>query len=690
MRKIFLLILFILFLHTPSFAQPQNWAFAGWYGGGMYPDIVLDTKVQGRVYLTSDVAGIWRSDDSGEHWYFINNGLKNLNVPLIAIAPSDSNILYAGTASGMMRSSDAGKTWDDLPAAAKSRIKFTRPGSYRSIAISSKNPNDIYAGSITGQLFHSMDGGKSWEKIKDLPFEEKVTITSVQDSNDDKFVFLSSTKGVIRFDISKNTFELVLHGDKEKSILDMLLYNQSGKDILLATFGNTFAYSNDYGDHWQYSNEIPNDDIINRIDAINQSSGLLVLVATQKRSSSESRIFFSKDMGNTWQGFNKHLHYDRVSDVTRTWLKGFGMPRGLKFDPFNPNVLYFTDSWGIWRSDDQGQNWNEKIKGAPNTSGSDLAVSSSGELYVATMDDGLTKSSDQGKSYVPLIPGGDIHSGGHIWRVLSLNNSSTKVVASGVLWNEQIDRIFIQKKGEDDFYKISSGLPLKNPGANTMWGSGYGRGLAVDPKNQNRLYLGIDGDDGGGLFISDDGGENWQRSSGQPDDLKIYNGLAVNPLHTNQIFWGSCGKSGGVYQSDDFGKSWKKSLSNLACVFDVHAGEDGTIYAAGSSNGPVLYASFDSGKSWKMIGDFDAGATTEAIATNPQNPKQLFVGTVYWNGETGGKIFYSPNEGKSWKDITDGLPENSGPSAMAIDPKNNLLYVLLYAGSVYKRDLGTL
>jgi hypothetical protein len=60
MKRILLsLLLIILFISTGR-AQGYHWEFAGWYGGGCFPNIEFDPNVKNRVYLTSDVAGLWR------------------------------------------------------------------------------------------------------------------------------------------------------------------------------------------------------------------------------------------------------------------------------------------------------------------------------------------------------------------------------------------------------------------------------------------------------------------------------------------------------------------------------------------------------------------------------------------------------------------------------------------------------
>jgi hypothetical protein len=48
------------------------------------------------VYAASDVAGVFRSTDNGDHWQMQSLGLGNYEVSSFAVDPFDSNTLYAG------------------------------------------------------------------------------------------------------------------------------------------------------------------------------------------------------------------------------------------------------------------------------------------------------------------------------------------------------------------------------------------------------------------------------------------------------------------------------------------------------------------------------------------------------------------------------------------------------------------
>ena len=67
------------------------------------------------MYITGR-DGVHRSDDGGETWKLINNGLATTNVRAIAQSATDPKVFYAGTnGSGLYRSNDFGETWEPMP-----------------------------------------------------------------------------------------------------------------------------------------------------------------------------------------------------------------------------------------------------------------------------------------------------------------------------------------------------------------------------------------------------------------------------------------------------------------------------------------------------------------------------------------------------------------------------------------------
>ena len=673
MKRIYFLLLACLLLMSlaaPTHAATWHWDFVGWYGGGCYPNIAFDPKVPNRVYLTSDVAGIWRSDDMGEHWYFITKGLNDLTVSQVAVAPSNSNILYAATNGGVYVSANAGSSW----SLTNSTGYFVRPDNYRPIAISAGNANKLCVGTAEGQVFCSTDGGKNWEdkdpKRQYFPTTQPISVVTY-DSTDTLFV--ASADGLKRCTTTCSS----LSGAPSK-ITDLVFSKKSPKTLYAA--GDTAVWvSKDSGNSWSKTWGIPSGTTY-RV-AVDESKTVPVLRVLWINGWNGGALM-STDGGFTWVA-QDNLIPDPVLDPSRVWTLNGGNSTAIALNPFNPNILFRTD-WGrVWRSDDGGLTWKVKINGAPNTVVTKVFIAPNWDIYVSTMDNGLMRSHDWGKTYQAIFPTSySDETAGHVWNALALWDGT--VIATSSPWNRNKNQIALSRDNGKTFKLASEKFADKRPTQSTMWGEGYPRALASDPNNPNTVYMGIDGSDGGGLYVSYNKGETWQQTPGQPSSLQIYKGLAVDPTNSNRIIWSACGNNGGVYISEDRGRTFTHKLTEMQCVFDVAVAADGVIYAAGDSGGAKLFVSKDHGNSWRMVGDFGAGQALDAIAIDASNPRHMAVGTVIWASKAPGKIFMTKDGANTWEEITGDLPNGAGISSLAFDPQGQYLYAGRYAGSVYR------
>gem|GEM_PF-665145 len=658
----------------PASALPTGlaWEFAGWYGGGAYPMVVPDPSVAGRVYLLSDVCGIWRSDDRGNLWVPKNEGLINIKIVNLAVAPSNPNVLYAGTSIGIHRSDDAGTQWRFLEA-TRNRVIFKRPDDYRSIVVHPSDPNRVFAGTQTGEIFRSSDGGVTWASMGN-PLGAAASALHL--TGDGVYLFAGAFNGLRRCTVASGAWETL--SPLTPRALDIA---SIGNTIYVAG-GTRVSISSDNGASWRYSVDLPTAGEVYRLSAATSPEGVRLLVGC--RDGWNGTALLSVNGGLSWTGVERGLSHDLTSNPTRAWSTGFGWPLTAVIDPFDSNVLYFADFWGVWRSDDAGVTWRERIKGAFNTIGSDIDIGADGRVFVGTMDNGLAVSADGGTTYRAIIPGAgyDNSIAGHVWKVV-VNGS--KIVATNSPWNGAANQILISENGGTSFTKTKNGLPAAYPRTSVVWDKGYARALARDPVDPTRYYLGIDGTDGGGFFYSTNGGYAWTRGAAQPASLKIYNGLAVDPLEPSRIYWGTVGDAaGGVYRTENYGANWSKVFSASNYVFDIAVDSAGTVYAAADTGGPALYVSRNRGTSWGLLKKFEGSGTCDGIAIDPTNPSRIAVSTVKWNGHAPGKIFFSEDAGVTWHDLTLNLPNGSGANAMTFAPDGDTLWISRDASSAYK------
>lgn len=151
-------------------AKPSDglgWKAVGW-GGGAYYFATVWHPTDGKVlYLGSDCAGLYRSDDSAKQWNFANNGLTDYAVYSMAVSPAAPDVVYALTDGGLHKSIDRAKTWSYIADSAKNKLNILskRDGSNRAIAIDPKNADTVYVGSHTGKLWKTTDGARTWTEL---------------------------------------------------------------------------------------------------------------------------------------------------------------------------------------------------------------------------------------------------------------------------------------------------------------------------------------------------------------------------------------------------------------------------------------------------------------------------------------------------------------------------------------------
>jgi len=616
----------------------------------------------------------------GENWHFVTHGLGHLIVSLIAVAESNSNVLYAGTDDGIFYSQNAGESWIAVDNAG-GQIHFGRPESHRSIVVSKTNPEHVIAGSYTGDVFYSENSGRSWKRLGNgRPFEKPSPITALAWFEKEKILYASSDQGMAKFDFENSEWKYFLSGPK--SVTDFWAAPDSPQTVFAAGQNKIFI-SHDGCQTWKHGALIPRGVIFRLLVPENEKN-----MWAAWNDGWKGGVIYSNDGGENWKPWDKEMNADLASDPTRSWAGVHGRINALKADPFDKNVFFRTDWWGVWRSDDQGVTWNEKIKGAPNTVATDIAFSPEGRVYVSSMDNGLLGSDDDGKTYQTFFPAkeyiDDVN--GDVWRVLTLGK---KFLATSTPWGTDYDQVILSQDSGASFQKLRNGLPLHRPKINVLWQRGYARAIAVRPDKPEVIYLGIDGDDGGGFFVSKDGGQSWQRPENQPSSLKIYNGLAVDPENPARILWGASGKKAGVYLSEDGGNHWRLAESQIPMkdVYDIAFGPGRHVYAAGGSHDemPVLYGSEDHGEHWKVLKKFEGNGGAKGLCVLPDG--RVAVGIIRWHGKAPGHVYLGSSDGSVWENIDGDLPEGDGPAALRYNEKEKMLYLARFAGSVYKTKI---
>ena len=154
-------------------------------GGMCLHTILLDPANPGRIFIAISSAGAFRTDDGGQTWRPINRGLYSKTMPdpdaevghcvhHIAMHPSRPGVLFMQKHWDVMRSDDAGESWQEVSGNLPTDFGFA-------IDVHAHQPETIYVVPIKSdsehyppdgklRVYRSRTGGNEWEALtKGLP-----------------------------------------------------------------------------------------------------------------------------------------------------------------------------------------------------------------------------------------------------------------------------------------------------------------------------------------------------------------------------------------------------------------------------------------------------------------------------------------------------------------------------------------
>jgi photosystem II stability/assembly factor-like uncharacterized protein len=265
---------------------------------------------------------------------------------------------------------------------------------------------------------------------------------------------------------------------------------------------------------------------------------------------------------------------------------------------------------------------------------------------------------------------------GHYWRLaITEIGGVDRVISTLSPWDDSPNCVVISEDSGKTYAATRAGLPDYPLAVNSNWGKGYPRGLAVDPKNPQVVYLGMDGDPdgpkkGGGLFKSTDGGRTWQQLPNQPGSRRVFHGLAVDPTEPKRLYWAGVGDKGGLYRSEDGGMTWELVFSQETWATNVRVTNDGVVYFPSSN----LYRSTDHGRTWQQL-SHSGGGLIQDVEVDPRDPRTIWISRDAGEHGVPASIYKSRDGGSTWTDITGDLQFRS-KSILRFNPATNELWAV--------------
>jgi photosystem II stability/assembly factor-like uncharacterized protein len=649
-------------------------------------------------YAATASGGLWKSSDGGNSWKPIFDDQPTCTVGAVAVAPSDPNVIYAGSGeanirsnvvlgNGVYKSIDGGKTWTHV---------WKARGQIGTVIVHPTNPNIAFVamlGSPFGPnphrgVYRTIDGGKTWGQVLTRSIELSKPIQFLPDKD--------------------QTTEVVQRsGEKEDIGASDVCFDPSNPNIIFAGLWQTRRRP------WELTSGGP-------------GSGLYV----------------SRDGGDTWKQ-----------------LKGNGLPDGIwgkvgvQVAPSDGRRVYAlieAEKGGLYRSDDGGEKWTLASKER------NLVLrpwyymtftidpTNADVLWVCNIP--LMKSIDGGKTFNPFTGPhhGDFHD---VW--IDPKNPKRMIVASdggvditlnsGETWHAPplpITQFYHINVDSRTPYHVSGTMQDLGSAAgpsNSLslggivrqdWysvGGGETGYTAHDPKDPNIVYA---GEYGGYISRFDFRTRTARNISVWPNqalghaagDLK-YRFRWPAPLllspHDSRVLYHA---SNILFRTTDEGKTWTAISPDLTrndrtkqqwsggpitgdntsaeyyCTISALAEspKQKDVLWVGSDDG-LVHVSQDGGKNWTNVTANIPGlpqwATVKAIEASPYDAGTAYVvGDAHLLNDTRPFLWMTKDFGKTWQSLTATLPKDVYLHVVREDPKQR---GVLYLGTERGVSLST-
>ncbi|HUK16560.1 MAG TPA: hypothetical protein VLW65_09100 [Bryobacteraceae bacterium] len=684
MRQLWLALALAPFLSSQSF-DPQlysglEWRMIGPFRGGRTVGAAGVPDQPNVFYIGVNNGGVWKTDDYGHTWNPMFDREATGSIGAVAVAPSDANVVYAGSGEGlhrpdlsvgdgMYKSTDAGKTWRHIGLRDAQQIP--------AIIVDPRDPNRVFVAALGHPygpnaergIFRTTDGGATWTKV----------------------LYKDENTGAI---------DLAFDPANPRIVYAALWQSREApwENGALSGPATGLFKSTDGGDTWnQLTGGLPTfAEGLGRIGigvAPSDPNRIYLLVQANQATGG---LYRSDDAGANWR---------RVNHENRIYGRGDDFA-GIRVDPKNRDVVYVANT-STYRSSDAAQTFTA-IKGAPG--GDDYHTiwinPKNPDIILLACDQGATLSVNYGRTWSSWYN----QPTAQFYHVITDNQVPYWVYGG----QQESGSVGIASRGNDGAITFRDWHPV---------GAEEYAYIAPDPLHPNLIYGGARNSvtryhrDTGNveqlvphgnyrflrtvpLIFSEvdphvlylgaqmilkttNGGDTWQEISGDlsresyavPASVASYGeaakrqatrrgvvyAIAPSRLNVNVLWSGS--DDGLIHLTRDGGKNWKNvtppELTPWSKVSQLDAShfDDDTVYAAINrirldDQRPHIYRTHDGGATWKEIVRGLPDAPVNTVREDPVRKGLLFAGTEL-------AVYVSFNDGDDWHPLRLNMPATS-------------------------------
>jgi photosystem II stability/assembly factor-like uncharacterized protein len=526
------------------------------------------------VLVAGTLQGVYRSGDAAQSWSRISpehhEELRNLDS--IAIDPRDPQIIYAGTFHLPWKTADGGRHWNPIHEG------MIDDSDVMSLLIDKENARRIYASACSG-IYRSEDSAAQWKKIQGIPYTARRTYAITQDPNQSARVYAATSEGLWKTEDAGMTWRRTT--PDSWVVNSVIVGGGRAARVLIGTEQLGVLASDDAGEHFQPANSgFDHRQILALALDSKQASRIVAVVANAPAS-----LVATSDEGATWLPLGSGLSAEQV-------LRIYAAPEDVWWASLvRGGLMRYDAAHKIWMRAGIVAGDANSAKARPSPSGSatgpgprrderagqgvakfagptakaarfladrvtDLAFSS--KAWYAATSSGLLVSTDQGLTWKRK----------RVAALDSLAVQSVRVSSNGrrIRIASPHGLVFSDDGGASWAWHD---LPLQSGGAMTL----------NDEAGDDRTIVAIARN---GLYISRDAGVTWQQAAA---------GLPATPVQdfaaTGGVFV-SAMRTGGLYVSSDAGRSWDR-VSGLpgegffSAVLPSR--ESSVVYAASATEG---------------------------------------------------------------------------------------------------------